>query len=398
LNILIIHEVSYLSKIIYEFQILPEILSLLGHRITIIDYDDTWQSSNGSDSHLLRTRVHRNIHRAYEDASVTVRRPGIIRLPVISRISGALTGGVEIYRVLKSEKPDIVLLYGLPTVGLQTLLAARRFKTPIVFRAIDVTHQLVPYPVLIPVTKVLEKIIFASVDFNIALTPHLKQYIAAYGIPQDRIRLLPSGVDTRLFSPGPRSERLLSRWGIEATDPVIFFMGTIYEFSGLDRVIRDFPLVLRHHPAAKLLIAGKGKDEVRLLQLAQQVGVSRNVIFTGMLPYAALPDMIRSADVCINPFELNGVTKDILPTKLFQYMACAKPVLATPLPGTLAFLEGVQHGVMYASLSDFNLRMSELISNEPLQRNLAQNGHETSLQYDWFEIAKTLVSWLASAG
>ena len=86
MKILVVHEVNYLKKIIYEFQILPEILSMLGHDVTVIDYDDSWKTAGNGDRSGLRTRIHVSVHRAYAGASVTVRRPGMIRLPVTSRI------------------------------------------------------------------------------------------------------------------------------------------------------------------------------------------------------------------------------------------------------------------------------------------------------------------------
>src|SRR5881409_1814892 len=153
MNILIVHEVNYLSKIIYEFQILPEILSMLGHDVTVVDYDDSWRSvPNGPMT--FRTRVYAQVHRAYPDASVTVRRPGMLRIPAVSRVSGAVASGIEIVRLLRKRTADVILLYGLPTVGLQALLAARAFGVPVIFRAIDVSHQLVPYRILVPATQI----------------------------------------------------------------------------------------------------------------------------------------------------------------------------------------------------------------------------------------------------
>jgi glycosyltransferase involved in cell wall biosynthesis len=394
LKILIVHEVNYLAKIIYEFQILPEILSLLGHEITIVDYNDSWRNEENGSRMNLRTRVYEHVHRAYPNADVTLRRPGMIRIPVLSRVSGAITAGIEVVRALGSDPQDVILLYGLPTVGVQTLLAARKFGVPVVFRAIDVTHQLVPRGPLVPATKILEKLIFNSVRFNVALTPHLRSYIQSYGVSKDRVRLLPSGVDTEMFSPGPRNDAWLKQWGIAPDDPVILFMGTIYRFSGLDRVISDYPRLLLKHPKAKLLIAGNGEDQSRLGALAAQTGVAANVVFTGMLPYSVLPDVVRSADVCINPFELNGTTRNILPTKLFQYMSCRKPVLATSLPGTLTFLSGEEHGIVYASPENFNEEMSNLLSNASRRETLGERGYETARQYDWHSIAKTMATWL----
>src|SRR5262249_41169905 len=125
MRILTVHEVNYLSKIIYEFQIVPEILSMLGHEVTIVDYDDTWHHDPQKRGTNLRTRVYRNVHRAYSQASVTVRRPGMVRFPILSRISGALAATYDIRRVMKAARPDVVLLYGIPTIGVQTLLLAR---------------------------------------------------------------------------------------------------------------------------------------------------------------------------------------------------------------------------------------------------------------------------------
>src|SRR2546421_12448300 len=89
MKLLVVHEVNYLEKIIYEYQILPEILSILGHEITIIDYDETWRSPGKEQILDLKTRIYSNTHRAYPGASVTVRRPGMIRLPLLARATGA---------------------------------------------------------------------------------------------------------------------------------------------------------------------------------------------------------------------------------------------------------------------------------------------------------------------
>jgi glycosyltransferase involved in cell wall biosynthesis len=395
LNLLVIHEVNYSAKIIYEFQILPEILSMLGHSVTVIDYDDSWKASTGEPTVRFSTRVLPNTHRAYPEASVTVRTPGMIRLPVLSRVSGAITTGADIVRVMRRGKFDAVLLYGLPTVGLQAFFAARAFRIPIFFRSIDILNRLVPFPVLRLPTRILEAFIYRRVDAISCVTPHLKDYVESYGVPPSRVEVLPSGVDTRLFSPGPRDASLLAQWGIGPSDPVIFFMGTIYAFSGLDRVIREFGKVLAKHPRARLLIAGVGEDQERLERISSEAGVREHVIFTGFQPYSVLPGLIRSSDLCINPFELNAITRDILPTKLFQYLACGKPVLMTELPGTLPFLKGAEDGVVYVSLDDFAAATADLLSDRARLDQLGRNALRVVQQdYDWQSIAHRLLGWI----
>src|SRR5438132_5592251 len=139
MKILIVHEVSYLDKIIYEYQILPEMLSMLGYEITVVDYDETWRSHLPRSRRIdLRTKIHANTHRAYPEASVTVRRPGMIRLPLLSRISGAITNGLEVRKVLANWKPDVILLYGLPTVDLQSVSILRSYYVSVVYLSFDV--------------------------------------------------------------------------------------------------------------------------------------------------------------------------------------------------------------------------------------------------------------------
>jgi len=397
MKILIVHEVNYLKKIIYEFQILPEILSMLGHEVTIIDYDDTWKTSSNGEASSLKTRVHQRVHRAYDAASVTVVRPGMIRLPLVSRVSAAVTSGIEAYRFLRDYSPDGVLLYGLPTVGIQTLLAARQFGVPVIFRSIDILNQLVPSKVLVPVTRMMERYVYNHVDAILTVTVHLKNHVLSYGVPDRRVTVLPSGVDTTMFSGGPRNHALLRNWGIGPDDPVILFMGTIYKFSGLDRVIRDFPRLLGRHPRTKLLIVGCGESEELLKKLTLESGIAGNVVFGGLQPYSALPDIIRSSDICINPFEVNSITRDILPTKLFQYLACGKPVVATSLPGTLPFLAGEEHGMIYCSLDDFVDRIADLIDTPARCAELGRKGVEvTTANYEWKRIAETMAASMAT--
>ena len=319
----------------------------------------------------------------------------MIRMPIVSRVSGAVTSALEVVRALRAKPVDAILLYGLPTVGLQVWAAARRYDVPVFFRSIDVLHRLVPHPFLVTPTKLLERFVYKRVRAITCVTHHLKTYVESYGVPEERIEVLPSGVDRDMFSPGLPNHELMARWQIAPSHRLILFMGTIYTFSGLDQVIRDFPTLLARHPNARLLIVGEGDDADRLKALCRETGVVDEVVFTGLLPYALLPDIIRSCEVCINPFELNAVTKDILPTKLFQYLACGKPVIATELPGTTPFLSGEGHGLVTARLDSFVDSMSRLLADPDRIARLGRNGASvTGERYAWQEIARRLVSWI----
>ena len=108
-----------------------------------------------------------------------------------------------------------------------------------------------------------------------------------------------------------------------------------------------------------------------------------------------LPDFIRSADICVNPFELTAVTRDIMPTKLAQYLACGKPLVATELPGTLPFLPGESHGVVYTELDNFVDRLADLIDDPARCSELGRIARATAERdFDWEPIAGSLLSWM----
>jgi glycosyltransferase involved in cell wall biosynthesis len=134
---------------------------------------------------------------------------------------------------------------------------------------------------------------------------------------------------------------------------------------------------------------GAGEDQARLQSMKAE-----NVIFTGMQPYSRLPELIRSSDVCINPFELNPVTEKILPTKLFQYLGCGKPVVATKLPGTMTFLLGEDDGVVYTRTDDTVDTLIQLLSDNDRRIRLSERGVAAARRYDWTEIARQMASWL----
>ena len=395
MKILVVHEVSYEKKVIFEVQILPELFSLMGHDVTFVDLDDTPLASPRGPILDLSSRVSLGVHRAYPEARITLCHPGVIRLPVVSRVSTAITAAVEIVRALRATRFDAMLLFGIPTVGVQAILAARRYRVPVFFRALDISHEIVPSRLLAAPTRAIERYVYNRARAVSVLTPRLGKYIQTYGVPSSRIRIQPGGVDVGLFSPGKPNDDLLAKWGIGRGDPVVLFMGTIYRFSGLDRVIADWPKLQVRLRSPRLLIVGHGEDEGRLKKLAAANGVDDSVIFTGVQPYALLPDFIRSADVCINPFELNAVTRDIMPTKLAQYLACGKPLVATELPGTLPFLAGESHGVVYADPDNFVDRVADLLENPERRSELGQRARVTAERdFDWEPIAGAVISWM----
>lgn len=347
MNILFIHEIDWLRKVVFEIHTLSELLSLSEHQVYAIDYESMWVKNKPLDFGTLRTKTLNRVARAYSEASVCLRRPGFIKIPGLSRLSAAFTHYREIQKTIKEKNVDIIILYSVPTNGLQTIRLGRKLGVPVVFRAIDIPNQLVPYPVLRPITRILERKVYSKADLILTLSPKLSQYVINMGAPETKVKLLLLGVDTDFFRPGLDCTEICQKWGVGDNDSIIVFIGTLFDFSGLDTFIRQFPGVIREAPEAKLLIVGDGPQRPKLERIIAELGLQKQVIITGFQPYQTMPQYINLADICINTFHITDVTRDVFPTKIVQYLACGKAVIATPLPGLIAVIPGEHQGIVY---------------------------------------------------
>ena len=392
MNILFVHEVDWLGKVVFEIHNLAEALSLLGHRVHAIDYEDRW-SRNGSFSlGTLKTKEISGVSRAIAGSSVCLRHPGFIRIPGISRLSAGVTHYLELERTIREKNIDVIMLYSVPTNGLQTIRLARKHNIPVVFRSIDILHKLVRYPALRPATRFLERIVYSRADRILAITPNHARYVISMGADESRVKLLPLPIDLGVFHPSVDCSDVREKWGFRERDRVVLFIGTLFEFSGLDGFIRQFPRVIEDAPEARLLIVGDGPQRPRLERIIAELGLERQATITGFQPYPTMPQYISLATVCINPFLNTETTRDIFPGKIIQYIACGKATVATPLLGIASLVPGESRGVVYAdSAGDVAAEVIALLKSPQRRQKIGEAGLDYVKQtHDQQKIARQL--------
>ena len=147
-----------------------------------------------------------------------------------------------------------------------------------------------------------------------------------YGIPAERLRVLPNTFDQTRFHPGPRPAQLLDRYRLPADAKIIFSFGRLAKaecYKGFDRIIAALPKIQRAVPEVRYLIGGSGDDRPRLVALAEAAGVADRVIFTGFLPTGEVAAHYNLCDVFAMPSTGEGFGIVFL-----EALACGKPVLA----------------------------------------------------------------------
>ena len=138
-----------------------------------------------------------------------------------------------------------------------------------------------------------------------------------------------NGVDVNVFTPTGR-DRARSALGLDPEARYACFVGALQPWQGLDQVVTAFDH-LRSSPW-RLLVVGDGVERERLAALVARLGLDDTVTFTGRLPVPGVVAHIGAADVCLYyPDRARG--EGASPFKVYEYLACRRPVVAADLPG-----------------------------------------------------------------
>ncbi|MEF3082527.1 glycosyltransferase [Luteimonas sp. SMYT11W] len=340
MKILWCHEVSYLDKPVYEYQDFAERLSGRGHVVEVIDF------SEASATALATRRVSRT-----GEGEVALTPIPHRNLPVLKYFEARERFRRMLSSRLRKGDVDAVFVYSVFINGTQAVRLARRYGVPVVYRVLDAYHQLRPGVLAQAILRAGERYIYRHADHVLVTNEKMGDYVQALAgagaaAPSS---VLDHGVDCAHFSPRSPDVQLMGEYGVTRGDEVIVFLGTTYGFSGLLELVRRMPDILRRRPAAKLLIVGGGEMDEALAAEVKALRLEERVVLTGMVSYQDVPRYLSLGHVAVNPFEINDITRDIIPIKILQYQACGLAVLSTPLPDLLRKHDSARSGVRYSA-------------------------------------------------
>ncbi len=161
------------------------------------------------------------------------------------------------------------------------------------------------------------------------------------GLPAIRYTQLPNAIHLDRYGMAARRADLQSRHGLEGSRVIMTLarLPAVERYKGVDEVIEAMPALLRDIPNLKYLVAGDGNDRARLMQKAQTLGLSEQVIFAGMIAEGEKADYLRLADVFVMPGRGEGFGFVFL-----EALACGVPVVGSQLDGSREALRGGELG------------------------------------------------------
>ena len=345
MRILVVQESDWLKRNPHQQHHLMERLSLKGHEIKVIDYEIDWRKEKKKTLYSKR-KVFNNVHKIFPNSSIQVIRPSVLKLPVLEYISLFFSHKKEIERQIKEFKPDVIIGFGIINSYLASKLA-KKYKIPFIYYCIDVLHALIPTKQFQFLGKYFERHALKKASKVITINQRLKDVVIELGADKEKTCVIGAGIDLDRFDPELNGTKIREIYGIEKDDLVLFFMGWLYHFSGLKEVALELAKIKDERPDVKLLIVGDGDAFDGLQKIRENHNLGNQMILAGKQPYERIPEFISAADICILPaYPWEKIMQDIVPIKMYEYMAMAKPVITTKLPGIMKEF-GNDNGVVY---------------------------------------------------
>ena len=362
-----------------------------GHEVHVVDFEIGWRKQTSADI-IAPRKVLTPPPKVIQGSGITVVRPVMVRLPALEYATLVVTHRREIRREIQEFQPDVVLGFGLLNAFVGIRLA-RRAGIPFLYYLIDELHRLVPQRAFRGLARIVEQSNVRRASAVLSINQALRDYALEMGASPERANILPAGVDLAQYSSAQDGSAVRKRHGLEPEDLVLFFMGWVYPFSGLREVAESLAAGDGREARAKLLVVGKGESWDGLARLATERGVEDRIKMVGFRPYTEMPSFLSAADVCLLPAYKTETMRNIVPIKMYEYLAAGKPVIATRLPGLVKEF-GKGHGVVYVDGPSQVVPKAAELARAGVLGQLGQRGRAFVSKNDWEKITNTFEGYL----
>lgn len=313
--------------------------------------------------------------------------PGLREWREINLLADAIVALAQDWR------PDVLHAHSPALCGKAALIAAQKLGLPVVYeiRAFwedaavsngTGTEGSIKYRL----TRALENHVIAGAEQVVTICQGLKDDLVSRGVPASKITISPNGVDLALFGEAaPREPELAHRLGL-GDGPVIGFIGSYYDYEGLDDLIAAMPLLREREPAAQLLLVGGGPMEAALRQQAQASPAADAFHFVGRVPHSEVERYYALIDVLAFPRKQSRLTDLVTPLKPLEAMAQGRLVAASCVGGHRELITAGKTGILFApdDPAACAKALADLLDRRETWEDLREAGRaHVAAQHDW---------------
>lgn len=264
------------------------------------------------------------------------------RMPLVAEWREVARFAAAIDRAAGDFQPDILHAHSPFLCGMAAARIARRRSLPLVYEIRAFWEDAAvgngtgrEGSVKYRATRAFENRVIAEADAVFTICHGLRDDLIARGVPPGKIGIAPNGVDLTLFGdPPPRDPALAARLGLaDAAGPVIGFIGSFYDYEGLDDLIAAMPALLAREAGARLLLVGGGPKEAELRAQAAASPASHAFRFVGRVPHGEVEAYYAQCDILAYPRKASRLTELVTPLKPLEAMAEGRLVAASDVGG-----------------------------------------------------------------
>lgn len=234
-----------------------------------------------------------------------------------------------------------------------------------------------------------ETSVWRAADFVLPVTDELANYVRRAGVAEERLHVIPNGIDPAKFSPDLDDTEIRGQLGLGART-IIGFTGFLRDWHGLPNVV-DAMAALIPDVDAHFLVVGDGPARADVERQAELRGVSDRVTVTGLVQRSEVAAYQAAFDVAVQP----EATSYASPLKLFEYMALGHAIIAPDQPNLREILEHEKNALLFApgDIQAFNDTLQRLVTDDALRQRLGRAAADavTETPYTWDGNAKRVI-------
>lgn len=251
------------------------------------------------------------------------------------------------------------------------------------------------------ISQEIELLNLQKANLIIVVSQVLKDQLINLGIEDKKVFVNPNGVDPDKYSPTVDGSIIRRKYSIQSDTIIIGFIGTFGAWHGAEKLAEAFVNLINkdknYTKKLRLLLIGDGIKMKEVSSIIRSAGVEDLCILTGTIPQEYGPEYLAACDILVSPHVPNPDNTPFFgsPTKLFEYMAMGKGIVASNLYqiGEILTHKETAFMVKPGDIDDLVLGLEELINNKPLREYLGHNARREVLKnYTWEIHANKIIS------
>jgi len=239
--------------------------------------------------------------------------------------------------------------------------------------------------------KAVAKLMAKKADRIIASSDSLKRELKKYlDISEEKTEVVYSGLDKRFFeNPDVNKDRMLAKYGIDKK--YILFLGTLEPSKNITRLLQAFAKLKNDHKSGggkkfeyQLVLAGKkGWLANEYFQIIKDLGLSKDIVFTGYVIGDELVPLFKNSEFFIMPSLYEGFGMTVL-----EAFATNTPAIVSDIPSLMEISKGGALPVNPLSVDEISQAMKKFIEDENFRNEYREKGFAIAQKFDWNETAK----------